>query len=738
MKKLVKTLGASLLALSAIALFSCGSDGDDYEYNANEVVEVKLSTPSVDGKSYNGVNYIWWSAIPNAKSYSLYRNGEEISTPDYDGSACFYEDSDVSNAGDYKYEVIAKGEGVTSVSKTIAKKALDSDRGSKTLTVSFPSGTDYDKSVLSSLGASSNFGSSSDVKLERGESGTYYVSFPGKVWLSYKVYIVNKNEVEANSYASSLFNSAKYSSFSSSLYTSDDVEGGYTKGVDIDDAGEKVAVVEASATNTKQGYGKIYVISSNSVTADEISTSNAGTIKALTYVDTASAKARLVWKAAQLSSGDYAAASNYVVYRQNRTTNSYEKVSAAVTATTEEGVYYVDDTVPSTEFKYRYYVVLTDGTNYGKSSLSADLAAASAGTVTDPSGVSVAKIALDEDGVVNDAYITFTPADQTSVAVSYAEIPEDAVTYVTSESITTAQKEIFYDTLSYTAITTTPGNYSVVNYGYKNDLTAGSTYVFKFVATDLSGKGKESSTTFKTLSIAEADFTVPTFSVEGTDSLSSKVTSVNRYIQIEDTKTDGFTYTLYKAAYSYYDGDTNGLYLGNYSKLADISLFEYQDGKYVAEYTDETLKAEGVYSYYVEKKNSAGDVKRIYADTTVNSTDVSSDYDLVINSVSISGTPATATITFGNTNSANNNKDEYFSTFVKNVAVYRAEVSTATNGYYTGNYTPVTVTLPTAAAATYTVQDTGITADKHYSYVLIATVTYNGKTYTEFSNVEEK
>lgn len=736
MKKLVKTLGASLLALSAIALFSCGSDGDDYEYNANEVVEVKLSTPSVDGKSYNGVNYIWWSAIPNAKSYSLYRNGEEISTPDYDGSACFYEDSDVSNAGDYKYEVIAKGEGVTSVSKTIAKKALDSDRGSKTLTVSFPSGTDYDKSVLSSLGASSNFGSSSDVKLERGESGTYYVSFPGKVWLSYKVYIVNKNEVEANSYASSLFDSAKYSSFSSSLYTSDDVEGGYTKGVDIDDAGEKVAVVEASATNTKQGYGKIYVISSNSVTVDEISTSNAGTIKALTYVDTASAKARLVWKAAQLSSGDYAAASNYVVYRQNRTTNSYEKVSAAVTATTEEGVYYVDDTVPSTEFKYRYYVVLTDGTNYGKSSLSADLAVASAGTVDAPTSVSVAKIALDEDGVENDAYITFTPADQTSVAVSYAEVPEDAVTYVTStsDSISTAQKEIFYDTLSYTAITTTPGNYSVVNYGYKNDLTAGSTYVFKFVATDLSGKGKESSTTFKTLSIAEADFTAPTFSVQGTDSLSSKVTSVNRYIQIEDTKTDGYTYTLYKAAHSWLDDDETVYVLGNYSKLKDISLFEYQDGKYVAEYTD-TLTAEGVYSYYVEKKNSAGDVKRIYADTTVNSTDVSSDYDLVINSVSISGT--TAEITFGNSVSANNSNEEYFTTFVKNVAVYRAEVSTATNGYYKGNYEKVTVTLPTAADATYKVTDT-VTADKHYSYVLIATVTYNGKTYTEFSNVEEK
>lgn len=730
MKKLVKTLEASLLALSAIALFSCGSDGDEYEYNANEVVEVKLSTPSVDGKSYNGVNYIWWSAVPNARSYSLYRNGERI---DYSGSDCFYEDSNVSNAGDYKYEVIAKGEGVTTISDTIAKKALDSDRGSKTLAVSFPSGTDYDKSVLSSLGAKSNYGSSSDVKLEKGASGTYYVSFPGKVWLSYKVYIVDKNKVEANSYNTSLFSSAD-ASFDPSLYTSDDVKGGYTKGIDITDAGEKVAVVEASATNKSQNYGDIYVVSSNSITVDEISALSAGTIQALTYVDTASAKARLVWKAAELSSGDYAAASNYVVYRQNKKTNSYEKISAAVTSAAEKGVYYVDDTVPSTEIDYTYYVVLTDGTNYGKESLTASLNAVTAGTVTDPSSVSVDKKALDEDGVVNDAYITFIPADQTSVAVSYAEVPEDAVTYVESSSITEDQKKIFYDTLSYTAITTTPGNYSVDNYGYVPNLTAGSTYVFKFVATDLSGKGKESSTTFETLSIDEAAFTVPTFSVEGTDSWSSTEKSVSRYIQISDTKTDGYTYTLYKAAYSWLDDSKTVYALENYSKLYDISLFEYQDGVYVAEYTD-TLTAEGVYSYYVEKKNSAGDVKRVYASTTVSSADVGTVYDLVINSVSISGTEAA--INFGNSVSANNNKDEYFNTFVKNVAVYRAEVSAATNGYYKGNYTKANVTLPTAAAATYEVKDT-VEANKHYSYVLIATVTYNGKTYTEFSDVETK
>lgn len=485
MKKLVKTLGASLLALSAIALFSCGSDGDEYNYNSNEVVEVKVDQPDVTVKTYYGTNYIYWTNSKNAQSYELYKNGSKV----YSTADNYYKDT-VKESGTYTYEVIAKGLDATTMSnvsakQTIAYKWLDADPVVKTVTVEVPKATDLEKTVLSSLGASENYGTSSDITLSQGASGTYYVNFPAKTWLTYDVYLVDENEIVANSFSS--FGTRVKSNWKASVLTSDDVANGLTTSVSITKAGTKYAVVKA----TDPIYSStLYVVSKDSVSVPEIklTSEDPDAITATaTYLSKSDKTARVAWTPAKLqTTNDYAPTTDYVVYRQNDSTKAYEKLSAAVTESTEvttDGVtiYYVDDTVPDTSFKYNYYIVLTDGTNYGSSSQTATLSAVEPSRTNTPE-VSATTIVDSSDALDTTIKITSTKAkDKQTLTLSYVKLGNDDDVTLSSSS---GDSALIYQTSAFTPLTLDNYNGSDESYiNYINDASVG-TYLIKLVASE--------------------------------------------------------------------------------------------------------------------------------------------------------------------------------------------------------------------------------------------------------------
>ena len=222
MKKIL-SIAAALVA--AVAFISCGDSGDSFDGSTDTVINV--GSPSVKAKAYPGVNYIEWTAVPQAAHYELYRtaDGETNSALLLDTSATgdtgklAYADvakADLALADGvtYKYTVFAIGANVganTAASGASRAVYLKSSQGSATVKAIVPTlATDLakftDLKVNTYKDYLAKFAKISDPVIVNGKFSTqfkataglkYAIQFLKADWITNKISYANAKDAEA-------------------------------------------------------------------------------------------------------------------------------------------------------------------------------------------------------------------------------------------------------------------------------------------------------------------------------------------------------------------------------------------------------------------------------------------------------------------------------------------------------------------------------------------------------------
>lgn len=370
MKKGLKKVGIAILASVVFLALGCQQQ-PDYKGAGYTDQQITLGTPSVRGKAYPGVNYIFWDRVANAKNgyaLSIYEDGIYKDTVTLTASTLCYADTDVKYDVEKTYKVRAIGD---SAGRYVIY--TESDAGSITLIpIVPPTDTDvldlakYEKEyksttpdteyALSEEDAGYQL-SASTISVKKNEAdGSFTVTFPAKAYLSYTVYADYGNTFEITGVHE--YNVGTYSDYAvNNKFVS--VKGNATI------AGDYNIYVKAVPQNAKY-FNSVEVGKANALHYNALAISSDYTAKDISFSYQNETTLDVSWKPAILADGTYAIANHYKIYKTVAGLTNFEAVTAAITV---DGVY--TSNVPTYKFtdttdgaSYNYIFILTDGKSF--------------------------------------------------------------------------------------------------------------------------------------------------------------------------------------------------------------------------------------------------------------------------------------------------------------------------------------------------------------------------------------
>ncbi|MBQ0051710.1 MAG: hypothetical protein KBT11_06535 [Treponema sp.] len=617
MKKTLFKVAGLLTIASSLFLASCGDNGD--EYNSAVDTVYTLDTPSVTAKAYPGVTFVSWMPVSGANGYklSIYEDGKFVSSPSITGNkyvhsnntslnlkngvsyTYYVEAVSVSNPGTASREVYAKNSAQGSASAT----AIVPPIGTRALELAAYEGG-YDGKTSKTLSADEQKLSLADtLEVVGNAKDELDVSFNSKAYLNYTLYLE-----KGNNYETTKVHGTRSTSLSDNNVNNKTAYAKFT----LTSSGDYKVYAEAKSPNTNFSFSE--EVASKKVTVASLGVA-AATGVAVAYIDDGKT-ARVSFTPASFTDGTKATTDMYKVYKAVAGTSELTAVSGTVAKTTSDAKYFVDDTVADNTKNYVYTVVLTDGTAYGTTAPTADLAAYALST-TASFTVSASATTLDTDGIAND--ITWTVTKTAKQTVKAYLLKKDASytgTPVAADFDTTTALE---------AADTTNTNGTSVVY-YTKNIEVGTAYLL-VVASE---EGKKDRYVIKSQTVAAVGTpSAPTLAVSVIDNTLTEATpaatvavlndveiSVSDNITLKTDSIENYTFTLYRAkatlksdsASVTFDIESNA----KWEKVSDVEM--KSDEAYDPSQTTVTYKGfveqanteDGVYAYKVVKTNKAG------------------------------------------------------------------------------------------------------------------------------------
>lgn len=650
MKIIHSKLGLAIAGLSLVTAFaSCSFVGSEDDYDNNSDIVYDLSAPSVSVITYPGINYVSWTPVDGAKSYTVYvyENGKYVrtlGTVQATRGVLYMRDIEIQNKVSYTYYVEANS--TSNPADTVTSRAVyaKNNVGSASATAILPPYTTealklpayeggYDGSEKTVDSNDKYVLTTSNVSATVNK-GDIWVTFPAKAYLNYTVKVDNGSykAAKGSAYKSETWTTAHYATKDQTAVVKVPVTyaGTYTFEVSVDS--QNSTYLPLSSTVTPESSLTVATL------AESTKKTNIDSVSYLT-----SSSARVIFTPATLADSTTAPVSYYKVYRTTGLTGVYEAVSGEVKATgNSDGKYYVDDTLTDTSVAYTYLVAITDGTNFGTPA-SADLAA-NASVISDIN-VSSSVRAVDTDQIKNDITWTITlPADTTfSVYQLYKDATYTGTPVVADFDTTTA--------LTTYADSATANKY----YAYTKNAANGKYYLLVKAS-----KTGYTDTTYISYAqeIKNSDSTVDSvsrFTANAYDSSRTNATASTSVVEddviigvteeIDTTKDsiDNYTYTLYRttATTSSYN-DTTGItftYKNDDWNTSIATLSFAKDNSYnttattysyKASYSDTNLTKGTTYAYKLVKTHkTTGEesvaIRYVTIPNTDNRASVSSD-----------------------------------------------------------------------------------------------------------------
>lgn len=324
-----------------------------------------LDKPQVKVTAYPGMNYVSWMPVTNAKSYILYvyAGDNYVYSENFDyNEELYYIDTDIKNNVKYTYIVEAEsasspgrieGSDVNIVtSRAVYTQNSKSDGASVVAIV-----PEYDTSALELVdyetsGNTSYIVNSENLHIARHNNNKLSVSLPGKAYLYYDVFLTVGDKYEILNSVNNEVELNDVSQNDVTLYTD------FT----VTQAGKYNARVVVKSINSHFGDSDV-ITSSQSVTVEALNGSG-GEIVSAEYKDFGDA-IRVIFDKFELENGSDAPISYYKLYRSEKGSSVYTKVSNEIKPTGDTtDKYFVDDTSIDNTKDYVYTLVVTDGNLY--------------------------------------------------------------------------------------------------------------------------------------------------------------------------------------------------------------------------------------------------------------------------------------------------------------------------------------------------------------------------------------
>ena len=419
MKKGFGKINFLILALVSFMALGCQNGVVDYKGAGYTDQQITLGTPHLNGKTYPGVNYIYWDRVANAVNgytLSIYEDGVLTNATQITlgEKQTYYIDTDLKYnvAKTYKLRAIGDSKGRYVI-------YTESDADSITLTPILPP-TDtpalelakYEKGYKEGeeytlTDADSEFMlSEKTIKVAKNEAqGTFTVTFPVKAYLKYTVYADYGNTFDVTGIHEYTVTTTPYQDMA---VNNKNVT---VKGI-ATVSGDYNIYVKASACNTNYFNDSKDIKASTKLTYNSLALTSTYTANNISYVYDNEQSVTISWQPAILADGTYAKASQYKIYKTPSGLTNYEAVTASIRTIPE-----IDSDTPTYRItdktdgeSYKYIFVLTDGKSYA--SICSNTKVAYALTDTTNSSISIAWKDVDDDGAYNDAYVLVTLADE--------------------------------------------------------------------------------------------------------------------------------------------------------------------------------------------------------------------------------------------------------------------------------------------------------------------------------------
>lgn len=474
---------AGIMILTFTILFAAGCKNEpDYKGAGYTDQQITLGTPSVQGKAYPGVNYIYWDRVANAingYTLSIYEDGVLTNTtPITLGQfQTYYIDTNVKYNVEKTYKVRAIGD---SAGRYVIY--TESNTGSVKLTPIVPptdtsalelakyekgykEGKDY---TLSESDAEYQLSEESITVQKNEAEGNFTVTFPVKAYLTYTVYADYGNTYDVTGVHE--YTVGTYQDFAVNNKTAT------IKGV-ATVSGDYNIYVKASAYNTKYFNKSDDIKSATGLSYSTLALSSSYTATSIAFNYKDETTLDVTWQPAILADGTYAKASYYKIYKTVAGLTNYEPVEAEIKVvdpiSSNVPVYKITDITDDSAYKYLF--VLTDGVRYARFNSSVTVSNA----ITDISGSSILITWKDaeNDAVYNDACVLVSLADDTKTlsAISYGTADNSSDAWTIADEGTNAL--------------TVNGSYRVYEFTINNVTEDVGTYLY--VKAVISEKGKK-------------------------------------------------------------------------------------------------------------------------------------------------------------------------------------------------------------------------------------------------------
>lgn len=397
-----KTLSGIFALGLVLAMFTGCQDPVQYSYSANPDELITLETPSIEGKSFYGYNYISWSDV-NCNKYELtitMPNGSTDVQPFTDGELNYIHK--VNTQGEYKYSIKA----IPNNDPVRAFVFTASEAASVTLDAKIP-GADYEFPELNSGNVS--------VKYDK-QDNSFRVKMSGKPYLTY-TYGFYKDEGE---------NPTLFSTVSGVANSTIPYKKGFNKYEEDQDVEFSIPATYANGSYnlyiksafTDFGTSVTPVVSgkliNENIVINQLKEDLVTSIVEVLYTDFETGKSKLLWKPAKDEYGVEFGIDKYFVYQEKD--GIYTKVDAPInvlkqydTNTDLRSIYYIEDTVADPSKDIKYHVFLIDDTK--------DLAVGIPASITltteiakfdNPVTISAEKKINDQTNKANDILVTYT------------------------------------------------------------------------------------------------------------------------------------------------------------------------------------------------------------------------------------------------------------------------------------------------------------------------------------------
>lgn len=652
MKKIMLTAAACIALVGSIFLASCGKD-NGFSIDSEIDTVLNLEAPQVKVSAYPGMNYVSWKPVANANGYVVYvyEDGHNIDAISLSYDVLNYKDLDIKNGAEYTYYVEAESKSSTGrsvvtenkMSEPVSVKGIVPPYNTKSLDLNnFEKGVDSEGNGVA--GNVDYVLSSSNLHVAKDGFDKFSISFPGKAYLNYDVFVFIDNEFESvgiTNYIPSdpadpldnfVDNYKDNASNDRILYAG---ERPVTK------AGVYHVDVVAHAENDHFG-SSAPVTATETVTVEQLNGTLDDTDTNYTAAYCNATTIRVKFPKFVRDDGSDAPLTWYKVFRStaDRPYN-YTAVGTGLKKTNSTGAeLYFEDTVEDNTVKYIYTFAVTDGKRFAKNNMTTTVDPYALGAQDDDAVEVLGAATIKEtDNTANDITWTITLADS-DISIKSIKILEIPANDADGHTVVAAD---FEKAVALTELNRADDETGLVYNVFTKDHPVGKK-VYLLVTTEQEDKADaewiSNAVTINKPACSVTGLAISAYTYDNTKNFSNDspdrrnddiVVAIQDVIDLATDKVENYTYELQMAESTVKADKAAGTitfkYGTNWTKLADITLADleaYDTSKtsatYVADYKDATKignKADGVYSFRVIKTCVATGVKKTSKVATV-------------------------------------------------------------------------------------------------------------------------